>query len=384
MIMRFGSLRIVLFFTALTVVLTWVVIIGYEVLIRPSFYAWVEANFPGDPRRQQDIQQRVEHFGISTIVDLVVVTLLLRLVNRQQKEVVESEARYRALFEQASDGIGLIRARDHVILEVNKKFGEILSRNRHSLVAAHVCELFDREHGAPGHDLLADLLACDGAGSRELEAKSYPEDVEMRIVNLAGSERIISISSSMLADGKERLFILRIRDLTERKQLEQEKQEIERQLFQSSKLASIGELSAGVAHEINNPLNCIVNFAQLLKDDGVARNEVEARMVNGIIDEGDRIARIVRDLLTFARQDPHEPTEVSIAEVIENSMSLFGTQLEKSGITVEIIIPRDLWRVRADALRLRQVVINIVSNAHHAPEVEARRRQALSNRGFER
>jgi signal transduction histidine kinase len=74
----------------------------------------------------------------------------------------------------------------------------------------------------------------------------------------------------------------------------------------------------------------------------------------------------VRDLLTFARQDPREPAEVSMREVIENSMSLFGTQLERSAIAVEIDIPGDLWTVRADAARLRQVVVNMVSNAQQA------------------
>jgi signal transduction histidine kinase len=141
---------------------------------------------------------------------------------------------------------------------------------------------------------------------------------------------------------------------------------MQRQLYQASKLASVGELSAGVAHEINNPLNCIINFAQLLKDDDLARNESERRMMDGIIDEGERIAKIVRDLLTFARHDPPAPTRVSIAECIENSLSLFGRQLQKDGIAVEVDIPDDLFFVLADASRLRQVVLNMISNAHHA------------------
>src|SRR3712207_8511849 len=107
-----------------------------------------------------------------------------------------------------------------------------------------------------------------------------------------------------------------IRDLRERRRLEAEKEQMQRQLFQSSKLASIGELSAGVAHEINNPLNGVLNYAQLLKDDGVARTEEHRRMLDGIIGEGERIARIVRDLLTFARHDPTQLTRVSLAETI--------------------------------------------------------------------
>ena len=85
-----------------------------------------------------------------------------------------------------------------------------------------------------------------------------------------------------------------LRDLSLRKKLEAEREEMQRQLYESSKLASIGELSAGVAHEINNPLNGIINFAQLLKDEETPRSEFEQQMIDGIIDEGERIAKIVR------------------------------------------------------------------------------------------
>jgi signal transduction histidine kinase len=132
-----------------------------------------------------------------------------------------------------------------------------------------------------------------------------------------------------------------------------------------------------VAHEINNPLNAIVNFAQLLKDDGVARNETEQQMLDGIIGEGDRIARIVRDLLTFARQDPHILTQVAVAEVINNSLSLFGYLFEKDGIEVEVAVAEDTLPVRADTSRLRQVFVNLISNAHHALKAKSSDKKLL-------
>ena len=102
------------------------------------------------------------------------------------------------------------------------------------------------------------------------------------------------------------MVILSLRDLSVRKKLEAEREEMQRQLYQSSKLASVGELSAGVAHEINNPLNGIINFAQLLKDEERPRSTFEQQMIDGIIDEGERIAKIVRGLLTFASGNTHE------------------------------------------------------------------------------
>ena len=157
-----------------------------------------------------------------------------------------------------------------------------------------------------------------------------------------------------------------LRDLSMRKKLEAEREEMQRQLYQSSKLASVGELSAGVAHEINNPLNGIINFAQLLKDEESPRTEFERQMIDGIIDEGERIAKIVRGLLTFASANPHELRHVHFADSIKTSIALFGRQFEKDGITVEIDLEPNLPLVRADDSRLRQVVVNLISNAHHA------------------
>jgi signal transduction histidine kinase len=141
---------------------------------------------------------------------------------------------------------------------------------------------------------------------------------------------------------------------------------MQRQLFQSSKLASIGELSAGVAHEIGNPLNSIINFGQLLKDAGLARSEIERQVIDGIIDEGGRIAKIVRDLLAFARRDSQELAQINIAETIKNSMSLFGRQLDTDGISVEIDAGEDIPPVLASGSLLRQVIVNMITNARHA------------------
>jgi PAS domain S-box-containing protein len=363
---KYNNVKLVLFFTSLTVALTWVVIIAYGRYLRQPFYDWVETLWPNNVRLQDQIEQSVEHFFISTVVDLIVVTLLLRLVNRQQRKLRNSEERYRALFEHASDGIGVVTASDHLLLDVNKKFGELLGYQQPSLIGAHVCDLFEKGGDGSGHGILIDEVVCDRNARKELDTQTWSRGGEVTVQTASGTPLIVSVSCSTISTGNEKLFILIIRDLTEHNRLEHEKQEMQLQLFQTSKLASIGELSAGVAHEINNPLNAMVNFAQLLKDDGVARNETEQKMLDGIIDEGERIARIVRNLLTFARQDPHMPTQVSIAEVINNSLSLFGYQFEKDNIELEMDVAEDTLPVRADASRLRQVLVNLISNAHHA------------------
>src|SRR5215213_8065448 len=301
-----------------------------------------------------DIKQRVEHFTISFMVDALVVTLLLRLVYRKQRQLRESEERYRALFEQARDGIGVVRLSDHHLVEANHKVCEILGVQQQECVNRNILELFQTTTPHAQSQL---LMSSNGHSSVESELIIQTPD---------GQPRPVAVSFTPLSTGGEEVMIMSMHDLSGRKKLEAEREEMQRQLYQSSKLASIGELSAGVAHEINNPLNGVINFAQLLKDEEKPRSEFEQQMIDGIIDEGERIAQIVRGLLTFARADTHELRQVHFADSIKTSLALFGRQFEKDGITVEIDLEPDLPLVRANGSRLRQVVVNMISNAYHA------------------
>jgi len=355
MIKRF-DFKIVLFFVLLTVIMTIGVIAFWEELLRPPFFAWVEARYPGVAYAEfrWNTQQRVEHFFISVTVDAIVVTLLLRIVHRQQRKLRESEERYRALFEQAKDGIGLVRLMDHHLLEANDKFCSILGLPQPDCVGRDIRELFGPSTPKAETQLM-------------MTPNVYTSgEHELTIQRPHGKSLPVSVSFTPLSTETEKVMILVIRDLSVRKQLEAEREEMQRQLYQSSKLASVGELSAGVAHEINNPLNGVINFAQLLKDEDTPRSAFEQQMIDGIIDEGGRIAKIVRGLLAFARAEPHELEQVHFADSLETSIALFGRQFEKEGITFEIDVEPNLPLVRADGSRLRQVVVNMISNAHHA------------------
>jgi PAS domain S-box-containing protein len=355
------NLRLVIFFTVLTSALTLVVIATWEKVLRPPFYAWVDRTFPGPENAESrwKIEQRTEHFFISMTVDVVVVSILLMLVDRQQRRLIRSEQRYRALFEHAHDGIGVVHGTDFKLVELNSKFAKTLERDARELAGHDVRELLARrvvegDDGQPPHTI------------SELFSTSDSNEVELTLATGSGNPRLVGLSFSTIPANDERLILLLIRDLSMRKRLEDEKQEMQRQLYESAKLASLGELSAGVAHEINNPLNGVINFAQLLKDEPVERTRFERQMIDGIIDEGGRIAQIVRGLLTFARHDESEPRQINLAEMINNSIALFGRQFEKDGVRVEIDISPGLPPVRGDVSRLRQVIVNMISNAHYA------------------
>lgn len=157
-------------------------------------------------------------------------------------------------------------------------------------------------------------------------------------------------------DGESKVLVL-LNDITEEKEHQSE-------TMRAAQLASIGELAAGVAHEINNPINGIINYAQLLTDK--ASSGPEKDIPDQIIKEGRRIAGIVRNLLLFSRQQDEDMKEVSIETVINDSLALILHQIRKDGIALEVDVPATLPPVCASAQQLQQVFLNLLSNARHA------------------
>jgi len=158
--------------------------------------------------------------------------------------------------------------------------------------------------------------------------------------------------------GKVKNVIEVASDITERVNLQAE-------TIRTRQLASLGELAAGVAHEINNPINNIINYAQILLDE----YEVEKRDNNipcQIIKEGERIATIVRSLLSFARIRKEEKSIVGLDEIFSDMLALTTVQLHKEGIKLKVDIPSALPKILAHPQQIQQVFLNIISNSRFA------------------
>ncbi|MCK4767796.1 MAG: PAS domain-containing protein, partial [Desulfobacula sp.] len=153
-------------------------------------------------------------------------------------------------------------------------------------------------------------------------------------------------------------LIVVYRDITEKKRLRAE-------AVRSGQLASIGELAAGVAHEINNPINGIINCAQLLIDESKEDGK-QAEIFQRIIKAGDRIAMIVRNLLSFARDTEDEPQLVTLKSLLSDCLDLTETQIRKEGIDLKVDIPDKIPEIRVRSHHIQQVFLNIISNARYA------------------
>ncbi|MEN8808871.1 MAG: PAS domain-containing protein [Desulfobacterales bacterium] len=158
-------------------------------------------------------------------------------------------------------------------------------------------------------------------------------------------------------DEKQKVVVL-LRDVTEQKASTTA-------MMRAEQLAALGEMAAGVAHEINNPINGIINYAQILVNKSSA-NSFAHDLGERMIREGDRIARIVEGLLSFARRKKEEKTLVAVEDILSDSLALTDAQMRKDNIIVNKNMAKDLPRILAQAHEIEQVFVNIISNARYA------------------
>jgi two-component system, cell cycle sensor histidine kinase and response regulator CckA len=154
------------------------------------------------------------------------------------------------------------------------------------------------------------------------------------------------------------------RDITERRRSEEELQRQRDALYQSEKLATMGQLLAGVAHELNNPLSVVMGQASLLRQSTKTKRQVER--ADKIVLAAERCARIVNNFLALARQRPPERHPVQLNAVVRDAVELLAYPLRVDSVEVQFALGDELPILRADSHQLHQVVVNLVSNAHQA------------------
>ncbi|MGA2159279.1 MAG: PAS domain S-box protein [Dehalococcoidia bacterium] len=263
-----------------------------------------------------------------------------------------SEERFRTILEDMDNGYFELDNKSHFIF-VNDAMCKILGYSRSDIVAKHFGSFIDQsdEKFVENSRAIMDEAIRKGMTLSGLFGT---------IVKGDGSRRIIGVSVSPLRDANGNITGIRgiTRDITDRMKMEQ-------QLLMAGKLASIGELAAGVAHEINNPLTAIMGYAQLL----AARDDIPEHIkldLDRIFNQSQRAARIVQNLLTFARSYALEKKIIDINELILKSLELRSYEHKVGNIEIVVDLQSGLPGISADENQLQQVMLNIIINAEHA------------------
>ena len=158
----------------------------------------------------------------------------------------------------------------------------------------------------------------------------------------------------------------------------------QKKLLQSDRLASLGQLSASVAHEINNPISGVLNLSMLLqrmlKDDGIPPGRIEEfrKYLSQVTSETARVGRIVSDLLAFSRRSKPQRTAADLNRIVKTTLSLAQHKMKLSNVTVETSFREDLPPAHCDASQIQQVVLNLLLNAAEATQSKTERRVTVA------
>lgn len=206
---------------------------------------------------------------------------------------------------------------------------------------------------------LGDTMTADEYGDLIYEAsRTHQKNVELHV-----NGRTISGTSHKTQLGA---FLLEFQDITARIQAEQELAEQREIAHQNEKLSALGELLAGVAHELNNPLSVVFGYSQMLQ--GKVSDPVLAERIDLICQSAERAAKIVRTFLAMARQRPTKIEHCSINEIVTTALEVSSYSLKSNGTQVRTEFGADVPPVSGDFDQLAQVFSNLIVNAGHAVE----------------
>ncbi len=296
---------------------------------------------------------------------------MLGKVSERDAALRDEKERFRALIEHAPDVIVVVAA-DGGVLYASPAAQTVLGVAPDVLLGR---SLLAEAHPEDHERLTAALHAVVGHPGKIVER------TEFRMRHADGTWRWLEATgTNQIGNCAVNGIVINARDISEAKDAEEEIALQRESLHQREKLAAMGSLLAGVAHELNNPLSIVVGRATMLQEEAV--DEGTRSVADKIRAAAERCARIVRTFLAMARQRKPEQTVLSINAVLSDCVEMLGYGLRTAGIIVEKQLAGDLPSISGNADQLHQVFLNLIVNAQQAMETQPlpRRLRIVSDR----
>jgi two-component system NtrC family sensor kinase len=277
---------------------------------------------------------------------------------RIEQELREKHGFLTNLLESSVDCIVVADMKGNVIF-FNKSAEKLTGYSEEEVIGKfHITRFYPRE---VAKDVMKKLRSDNFGGRGKLE------NLMLTIYGKNNEELPVSLAASIVYEGEKEIASLGIfTDLREKIKIERELQETQVRLLQSEKMASLGSLAAGVAHEINNPLGGILIFASLLMEDFEANDDPRVQDLKKIVEEGTRCKEIVRSLLEFGRQTESKFEPMDINKAIIDGLFFLENQVLFHDIRIIKQLDPALPLIQGNANQLKQVFMNIMVNAAEA------------------
>lgn len=279
-----------------------------------------------------------------------ILKLRISQLTETEKALSESEKKYRGIFENALEGIFQTTPSGKFI-DANPSMASILGYNSAKELITTINDIGKQLYVDLEHRKRILLLLQEHDSVSNYECQCFCKDGKKIWV-------VLQIRAFYNKNGQIIMLEGLLQDITERKALQAE-------AIRNDRLVSLGELAAGVAHEINNPINGIINYAQILINRSSKKGK-EVELPTRIIKEGERIERIVSNLLSFARERTEKKYWVHIHEIISDALDFMRSMLTKNRIKVLVEVSENLPKIKVNSGQIHQVFINIISNARYA------------------
>ncbi|MDX1775856.1 MAG: ATP-binding protein [Desulfobulbales bacterium] len=288
-----------------------------------------------------------EEIGLLNGMCREIVFALVALAARESDmTLARLQAARKEVFESSADPI-LVVTTDGTIVEANPAAAAKFGGNSSTIVDSAIHDIFTGT--TPSYKELVAALNGGGANA-SLEIKH------------ADTEYRVDVSPLQNLTGETDTYLLIARDISEQRLHKAE-------TLKASKLAAVGELSVGVANEINNLTNGIINYTQILSEEIAASpvgNEQSLQLLNNVIEEGERISKIIQQLLFFNANHSRTKEAVKINKIIEDSLALTKHQFRYDAIDVSLRLPATLPSVKVNVQEMQCIFLNLLSNARYA------------------
>ena len=287
--------------------------------------------------------------GDGRIVAAMEISLDITDRKQLEDELEKSERKYHAFFSNIPNPVFVLDEETLEILDCNESVKSVYGYDVQAIAGRSFLELFQADERT-GY-------------SSKIKTSSILNQV--RHVNREGKTLFVNIRISPTEYLNRQVLLVTTSDITKRLEAEQ-------QLIQASKMATLGEMATGVAHELNQPLSVIKTassfFLKKLDRKDKIKDEILSIMLTKVDKNVDRAANIINHMRQFARKSDLEMSRIQVNKVLESAFEIFSQQLKVRGIEVVWDIQKDLPRINADPGRLEQVFINLLLNARDAIE----------------